>query len=274
MKKNEDLNPEVLEYNLEKNKLNNFLSDLKELIIENSKLIMDCNKEDVKVYKKKIKIEEFISIIDKYKNSECILESNENRLVIYKGDPYITLHVCLQALIKRIKVTLMYDEFMLGVNYVLLQIINKSLKKYSIFNLIHQEKYSIKRVYEIENSVDKIIVIGDTTMYQALDIKKEMKYFPYNNVMIYCEDEEFEKLQNAIYIYANENQYEIEVLYEDTLEDAIDVINAEEFANIAILLTKSNISKVFFKEKIKNKEVYVNSNPFKNEFEKVYNYLV
>lgn len=278
MKKNNvnNLSEQVSRYALTTKQLNIFLEDLKDLIQLNSKLIINCNKEDVKVFKKQIKLEEFIKIIDSYKNSECILEDDERKLVIYKGDPYLTLHICLQALIKRIKVILIHDEFMLGVNEVLLAIFNEALKEHNIFNLVNRESdYSINKIKEIEKLVDGIVVIGDTSVFQGLDIEKNIKYYPYNNIMLYCENEELEELQEAMYIYANENQYEMEILYEDTLEEAINIINSDEFVNMAILLTKSEESKTDFETLIKDKDVYVNDNPFKQDVNgKIYNYLV
>ncbi len=271
-----NLSEQVSRYALTTKQLNIFLEDLKDLIQLNSKLIINCNKEDVKVFKKQIKLEEFIKIIDSYKNSECILEDDERKLVIYKGDPYLTLHICLQALITRIKVILIHDEFMLGVNEVLLAIFNEALKEHNIFNLVNRESdYSINKIKEIEKLVDGIVVIGDTSVFQGLDIEKNIKYYPYNNIMLYCENEELEELQEAMYIYANENQYEMEILYEDTLEEAINIINSDEFVNMAILLTKSEESKMDFETLIKDKDVYVNNNPFKQGVNgKIYNYLV
>lgn len=271
-----NLSEQVSRYALTTKQLNIFLEDLKDLIQLNSKLIINCNKEDVKVFKKQIKLEEFIKIIDSYKNSECILEDDERKLVIYKGDPYLTLHICLQALIKRIKVILIHDEFMLGVNEVLLAIFNEALKEHNIFNLVNRESdYSINKIKEIQKLVDGIVVIGDTSVFQGLDIEKNIKYYPYNNTMLYCENEELEELQEAMYIYANENQYEMEILYEDTLEEAINIINSDEFVNMAILLTKSEESKMDFETLIKDKDVYVNNNPFKQGVNgKIYNYLV
>ena len=90
--------------------------------------------------------------------------------------------------------------------------------------------------------------------------------------MLYCEDEELKELQEIIYIIANENQYELEILYDETLEEAINMINSDDFANIAILLTKESKSKINFENNIKNKQIYINSNPFKKG-EKIYNYL-
>ena len=123
---------------------------------------------------------------------------------------------------------------------------------------------------------DEIIVIGDTAMYQQLldDEEINVKFYPYNNICIFSDNKEFDKLQEAIYIYANENQYEMEVLYDENIESAIEEINANDFVDIAILLTKNDTNKEFFEQLIDNKQVFVNDNPFKQEVGKIYNYLM
>ena len=269
----EEIEKEVSRYALTPKLLNEFLLDLKESINENSNFIMGCNREDVKSYKKQIKIKELLSIIETYKNSECLLSEDERKIIIYKGDPYLTLHICLQALIRRNKVLLCHEEFMLGVNEVIVKLFNKLLKEYKIFNLIDEvNKYTMKDIEKLKSYYDEIIVIGDTTSYQLFEDKK-VKFYPYNNLILYCDTDELEKLQEAIYIYANENYYEIEILYEDNVDNVINFINSNDFVNIAVLLTKSQQNKEKFESEIKNKEIYVNENPFKNEVGKIYNYF-
>lgn len=269
----EEIKKEVSRYALTPKLLNEFLEDFKNVIIKNSNSIMGCNREDVKSYKKQIKIKELLNIIDSYKNSECSLSEDERKIVVYKGDPYLTLHICMQALIRRNKVILLHEEFMLGVNEIIIQLFNNVLKEYKIFNLIDEiNKYTIKEVEKIKSYYDEIIVIGDTTSYQLFEDEK-IKFYPYNNLILYCDTDELEKLQEAIYIYANENQYEIELLYEDNIDNVINIINLNDFANIAVLLTKSPKNKEKFEVGIKNKEIYVNDNPFKNEVGKIYNYF-
>ena len=123
---------------------------------------------------------------------------------------------------------------------------------------------------------DEIIVIGDTRLYQQLidDDEINVKFYPYNNICMFSDDKEFEKLQEAIYIYANENQYEMEILYDEDIEDVIDQINSDDFVDIAILLTKNSYNKELFETLIDNKQVFVNDNPFKQEVGKIYNYLM
>ena len=100
-----------------------------------------------------------------------------------------------------------------------------------------------------------------------------MRFYPYNNIAVYCEDDKLKQLEEAIFIYANENQYEIEVVGADALEEAIERINKDEFKSIAVLITQSNENRERFFYEIKNKEIFVNENPFKKDVGKVYNYL-
>lgn len=270
----ENLEKEVSKYTLSSIALNGLLEAFKEMLNLNYKLLIDFNKEDIKIHKKQIKIDELKTIIDGYKNAESTVGDKGSKIVVYKGDPYLTLNICLQALIENQKVLLVYDEFMLGVNEVIIRVFNNLLKQYNIFNLVNKlNEYSNKSIKEVEDIYDEIVVIGDTSMYQSIDTEKKINFYPYNNIMVYCEDEELEKIQQAIYMYANENQFEIEIVYEDSIDDAINIINAEYFANIAILLTQNSESKEKFETNVKQKEIYINKNPFQKEVGKIYNYI-
>lgn len=261
-------------YTLTTNSLNDFLDKLKDLLVENSNLIMDANKTDIKHNKKQIKVKEFIEIIEKYRKKDCVLKDDERKIVIYRGDPYLTLHICLQAVTQRTKVLLFQQNFMLGVNEILLKIINEALEEFKIFNLINRiENFSVQSFEKVKNFYDEVIIIGDTTTYQMLNNDNDVKFYSYNNIALYCNSDELEKLQEAIYIYANENEYEIEIIYADDLSEAIELINEDDQKSIAVLLTKSDKDKERFFYEIKNKEIFVNENPFKKEVGKIYNYL-
>ena len=269
----ENLKEEASRYALTIKLLNFILNDLKQSLIANSDIIMNANKEDVKVNKRQIKIVEFINIVDSYRKNECILNDDERKIVIYKGDPYVTLHLCLQAITQRTKILLVQEDFLYGVNEILLKIVNNVLKEYKITNLINKISYQEFNLAKIKNHYDGIVVIGDTTIYQKLKSEENIKFYPYNNIALYCDSEELLKLQEAIYIYANENEYEIEILYDENLDEVIEEINADDWKNIAILLTKNTANKEKFKDKVKNKEIFVNENPFKQEVGIIYNYL-
>lgn len=273
----ESLQEEASRYALTPSLLKEILFELKKKIVAKKDYIINANKEDIKVNKKQIKIKELLKIIDSYENSECVMNSDERKIVIYKGDPYITLHVCLQALTLRNKILIVQNNFMYGVNEVLIKIIETVLNDYKITNLItHCNDYTTKDIFSFKKMFDEIIVIGDTRLYQQLidDDEINVKFYPYNNICMFSDNKEFEKLQEAIYIYANENQYEMEILYDEDIEDVIDQINSDNFVDIAILLTKNNYNKELFETLIDNKQVFVNDNPFKQEVGKIYNYLM
>ncbi len=261
---------------LTSNVINSFLDKLKELIIKNKELINRANKIDLLHNKKQIRLKEFENIIESYRNTEISPEKeNKRKIVIYKGDPYLTLHVCLQAYIQNTKIVIMNQHFMSGVNSIIFEIFDKALDEFDVRNLIDNfNEFSIKHYSEIKKYYDETIVIGDSCVYQLL-IKTEnnVKFYPYNNIAVYCEDEKLKQLEEAIFIYANENQYEIEIVIGDKLEDAIRMINNDEFKSTAVLITQSDSNREKFFYEIKNKEIFVNENPFKKDVGKVYNYL-
>ena len=263
-------------YTLTETELKAFLDRLKEVIIKNKYLINEANKEDLKHSRKQIKIKEFIDIIEKYKQTQGFLtKENERKIVIYKGEPYLTLHIYLQAYTQKTKVMLINQNFMNGVNAILFNIFNQVLAEYNITNLIdNTTSFSMQKYLEIKDAYNQTIVIGDSTIYHLLEkSENNIKFFPYNNIAIYCEDEKLEQLEEAIYIYANENQCEIETIYADKLDDVIKIINNDTFKSMAVLITQNNENREKFFYEIKNKEIFVNENPFKKEVGKIYNYL-
>lgn len=271
----EKIQNSVSKYSLTKNELEEFLETLKERIITNSNFIIEANKVDLKYNKKQIKVKEFLEIIDKYRNNENSLKEDDRKIVIYKGDPYLTLHICLQAFTQRTQVMIIKQNFMYGVNEVIFEIFNQLLDEFKISNLINVITGFSNQIFEnIKKDYNEIVVIGDTTIYQKLQKEENnMKFYPYNNIVIYCEENKMKQLQEAIYIYANENFYEIEVLNVENFEAAVKNINKDVTKSIAVLITQNDKNKENFFYDIKNKEVFVNENPFKKDVGKVYNYL-
>lgn len=270
----DSIREEASRYALTTKLLNLILDELKKALLANKNLILKANKEDAKLNKRQIKIEEMLKIIEVYRDNECELNDDERKIIFYKGDPYLTIHLCLQAITQRTKILLVQDDFLIGVNEILLKIVENVLKEFKIFNLINVENYSSLELEKIKNDFDEIIAIGDTTIYQVLkENESNVKYFPYNNIGLYCDSKDLLKLQDAIYIYATESDYEIEIYYEEKIDEVIDLINSDHLKDTAVLLTKSNKSKEEFEHKIKDKKIIVNENPFKNEVGKIYNYL-
>ena len=272
---------EIFEQSIEKNRLtsntiNSFLEKLKEFITENKDLINKANKIDLTHNKKQIKLKEFERIIESYKNTEISpKKENKRKIVIYKGDPYITLHICIQAFIQNTKVVMLNQHFMNGVNSIILRIFEKLSYELGLSSLVDNfYEFTISRYLEINRYYDETIVIGDSAIYQLIAQKENnIKFYPYNNIAVYCESESLKQLEEAIFISANENKYEIEIIPVDDIDDAIEMINKDNFKSIALLITENDKNRERFFYEIKNKEIFVNENPFKKEVGRVYNYL-
>jgi hypothetical protein len=256
----------------------NILDDLIQEVNSNKNYILAANKEDLKYHKKQIKIEEFINIINSYKEKDEQMDEFSRKIVVYRGNPYVTLNLCIQAFLTKTQVLLIQENFMIGTNLVLIEIVKKVLKKYEIENLINTEnEFSMKNFEQIYQDYDETIIIGNSSLFNYINKKGfenlNLKYFPYNNINLYCSSIEFEKLKKAIFILANEYEYEIEILYSEDIDNVIEKLNLDEEKNIAILLSNDENEKNKFLENVVNKEIYINQNPFKEEVGNIYNYL-
>lgn len=247
--------------------------DLKSEIKDNKNLFLKANKIDNSVYMKQINLDKFIEIIDEYKFEDINCKEAKIKEIVYNGNPYITLNLCMQALCENTRIILLYDDFLLGCNEVLIGIVKKVLKDYKLQDVIlNKETTDYKFIQEISNIVSNIVVIGKSSLYQKIQANNKI-FYPSNNVVLFCENERFYNIRRATYEYCMETKDEMEVLYEDDIDDAIDIINMDKYANVAMLLTDNQESKKKFINGIKNKEIFVNENPFKSEIVRVYNYL-
>lgn len=257
-----------------KNKINNkiliktFCDKLITEIKDNEKNINEVNKIDRKYYDKLVDIKEFIKIVESYKN-KTEEELNKNILCIYNGNPEITLKLCLEAVLLRSNFIMNIQDFMVGVNKLLVELVNKVLKSFNtklyLFNLL-----SFKEIKTTEEAVDKILCIGNTNEFIKLSQNElyKLDFYPYKSLEIYCEDDELEELQRMIYEYSMTNQYEIEVYVKDNFDNIIGQMN--EFGNgfCSVLLSKNKDHIKKFKEQIQSDIICVNENPYnKIEFE-------
>lgn len=254
----------------DKQKVECFFDKFKDNLKKNKEYLEQANKIDIEVTKKKIKIETLIEIIDKYKEIE--FKNLEKIFIIYyKGDPYITINLFMQALLNRSKIVLAQDEFMISTNEILFTIFNKTLEELNIKNLIKRCQYDSNKIIKIKEALNaEVIGIGDTLMYQMLD--EEGKFYPYYNIMMYCDNDILEPIKEAICIYSNENHYELELVYEENIDMVIKYMNMVETTNIIVLLSSNKMTIEKFKTSI-DKKLFINENPFVKSYGKIYEYL-
>lgn len=263
------LDEEASRYNLTENDLVRIINSLKEAYKNNYERLIFANKEDLKSYKKQINIRLLLQIIDSYSDKECFLSADDRKLIVYRGDPYLTLNICMQCLTKRIKCVLETSDFMNNVNIEIVRIFNGVLNEYNISNLIYYiQDYSLKTLEDVATKNDEIIVIGDTKKKNELkeQLKREVKFYPYNNMLLYCDSDSLSKLRDAICLYANENQLDLKIYNSNIpIEVFIEEAKQTKDFNKVIILTE-NVNVIdYCNSKVINKEVFINDNPFKED---------
>lgn len=268
-----ELKKNNIEENITKSRFSKILSDFKNEIDYNKKKLEAANKIDLEYTNKKIDIKEIKNIIDIYNIPLEAKIKNDKYIVKYVGDPYLTVHLMLQAIVQKVSILLVKEEYMLGTNRILFTIFNKVLEKYNLEKeIILYDTISSKDLKELETTDIPTIIIGDTFTYQTLQHKRNVVFYPYNNILLFYEDESFEELSEHIINYARENEYEIEVLSTEKIDEAIEEINFANNIDVVIWLSK-NVESQDIKEKIQNKKVYINENPFTNVTGRVFNYF-
>ena len=228
------------------------LENLEKIIKENNKIIEELLEIDNKYNKTKIDVNMLIEIIQKFKDEKIDKQGQHTIKIIYNGNPCITMNLCILAILTQNIIILDWEESFQGINTFIIQTINNLLTH----KLVSTTKEAI--------NVEKIIVIDDINKYNNYLCKTSLniKFYSLNYINFYSDCDEYEEIKELIYKYANENQIPIESYSELELEEAIQMIKSGE-GKIAVVLTKNNETKQKFKEKIKNKELYINKNPFK-----------
>ena len=265
----EFLNKDIRYGNTLKNKKMKLLNEIKESIAKDKLFLEQAANIDFKKWKKKIDFNIFYNIIDEYiemekKNHTVMIEEGNSQVekivISYYGNPYVTFILSIQAIIYQKQLLLEAGEFMVSINTFIVNMINQILQENHLPKLlIHC--IEIEDEKEIIEKEIKTIIIG-ATQNKAKYLGKYV-YIPYNNYIIYCVDEELERLSNSIYDYAFNNFFEAEVLWEEDIEEAIKIINLKKDC-MAVILTKDINLQNLFKDKIQNK-LYINENPFFKE---------
>lgn len=265
----EFLNKDIGYGNTLKNKKMKLLNEIKESIKKDKQFLEQATDIDFKKWKKKIDFDIFSNIIDEYietekKNHTAMLEEGNSQIekivISYYGNPYVTFILCIQAIINQKQLLLEAGKFMLSTNTFIINMINQILQENHLPKLLTHCIEIVEEKSIIEKEI-KTIIIG-ATQNKAKYLGKYI-YIPYNNYIIYCVDEELEELSNSIYDYAFNNFFEAEVLFEEDIEEAIEIINLKKDC-IAVILTKDINLQNLFKERIQNK-LYINENPFVKE---------
>lgn len=234
--------------------------------IERNKIILEkLNKIDNQYYSFQIKTSKLIKMIEFKEQSKKESEIKEkNILVIHSGNPYFTFLLAIEAIQKKINITIDIQEAMYGLNSGIVKIIQETLNEENVDITINLERDTINENENLLN-FDKIIVMGEKDIYKLLKKRnlKQLSYNPSGNIEMYCDSEKFQEIEEMICEIADYNFMLMERYEEcEDVEEAIEQINEYGEKDIVIILTKQSISKEELRKKIKGKYVYINENPY------------
>lgn len=244
---------------MEKTKKEIFLNKLIKRIKEEKKNIDKASQIDRKHYKMKVNINRFMQIAENLKDKEIGTFIDENVIVTHNGNPYMTFILAIKAICSNTNLEICVNETMVGVNSVIVKIIEEVLKELRI----HLQIEVIRNLEILKNKKEtKIIVLQDKAQYSKL-LKAKVQnvyYRPIYNVALYIDDEEFEEIKQDIIQYCDENFIEIEIYDADNVEDAIEQLEADNEGEYALILTKQKIDKDKIKELKEKENIEMNIN--------------
>ena len=244
---------------MEKTKKEIFLNKLIKRIKEEKKNIDKASQIDRKHYKMKVNINRFMQIAENLKDKEIGTFIDENVIVTHNGNPYMTFILAIKAICSNTNLEICVNETMVGVNSVIVKIIEEVLKELKI----HLQIEVIRNLEILKNKKEtKIIVLQDKAQYSKL-LKAKVQnvyYRPIYNVALYIDDEEFEEIKQDIIQYCDENFIEIEIYDADNVEDAIEQLEADNEGEYALILTKQKIDKDKIKELKEKENIEMNIN--------------
>lgn len=248
---------------LNKLKCNNSNNNLEQLFYriekeleENEAVLNKLLEIDAKYAKFNVEFEELKQIINKFKNQKAMLEKDRKIKIHYNGNPYITLNLCILSIITNVTLFLEFNNYMLGVNTLIVKIINNILNDFNMAHLIHISQST-------EENLEKIICIDDINLYNSYvrDKNEKVKFYSLEYTDFYCDTSEFEELVELIYQYVEERQIPLEVYSELDVEEAVSAIN-NGIGKRVVLISNSEYTKEVFLRNIKDKKLYINKQPF------------
>ena len=160
---------------------------------------------------------------------------------------------------------------MVGINTFIVKIFNVILERHKIIPLIKiYNMVKTEEIKQIQNYLSNVICVGNSQNYYNYKNNniENLKYIPFKNMIIYCENEEYEKLQFELFKFGVFNKIEIEVC--EDIAEFIETIDVDKTIENIVCLTNNKNTVKYIQEKIENKKIFINQNPFKDERFKIH----
>lgn len=110
--------------------LNNIIKSFKNELKKQEQVFYEMYKIDNKKCNQVIDIDKILNLLDEYKKEE-ILNIVEKKIVValYYGSPYITINLCMQALVNKRAIIAIIEDQMLAINSLIVSIFNRDIRK-------------------------------------------------------------------------------------------------------------------------------------------------
>jgi len=252
-----------MRYNINNNNFQNVMKKIREFLEDSNYEINELLKIDYKYCKIKVDLEMLKQLIEEMKKEKIEEELNEKKIKIrYNGNPYITLNISILAILTKTIIYFDCNQNMLGINTLIIKIINSILEDFNTDKLVYLENAADEEVEDL----DKIICIDDINRYNKylLENNKKAKFYAFDYLDLYYDSNEFEELIELIYNYGDENQIPIESYSEFEVEEALKIMTSGYGKYVAVF-TNNEKTKRIFQDVIKSKVLLINKNPYKGK---------
>ena len=225
------------------------LSQIQKEIKDNREAILEAKNIDNKYCKIKVEEEKLLKIIEYYKTKQNN-KLNKTSYIYCNGNPYIVLNLAMIAIMNNNTIKINIDDTMLGVNTILLAIINNVLEK-------NNSKIKIS-LFKSEEYIDNVIFIDRINEYNLSKNKiKNIKFIPYQGTDIFVDGEEYDGIFRQVYSYLLEMNIGVDLFEEEGIKGMF------KYGDGKIKLIFTNKKEII--EKYKGENIFINENPFKNE---------
>ena len=253
-----------MNYNINSNNLSKVFCDIKNKLEKEIEIIGNLLKIDYKYCNFKVEVNILKYIVNLLENEKLKIDKEQKIVVHFNGNPYVTLNLCILAILTKTTLILEFDEYMLAINSFIVKTINDVLNNFLTDSLI----YIAKRNTEIDLNVEKIVCIDDINLYNKYLLEKSPKveFYALNYIDFYNDSDDFEELEELIYKYAQDNRISLESYSEFEIAEAIERLK-EGVGEKIVLLTNNEETKKKFQINLKNKKIFINENPFKTDIQ-------
>lgn len=220
---------------------------------------------DLNHYAKILNKSEFLSIIEYYKKENIIENEFDNILVLLPGNPEIVFRLCIEAVRYNVNLMIGIEDFCLAQNNFIIELFEKIINDANLKNRIELKNLlKDSEIVELSDRVDKTIIIGNSNLYNRLESKIEnLKLNPYGIFEIYSDSEEFQELEEKVFEYFIQNEFESESYNDLNINQATKLINKNGYHFCCVLFSNDKENQKVFKENIDSEYVIINKNPFK-----------